>query len=166
VRSAFTVERDKRAWELRTASLTYAQIGAELGIAESAACESVMRGATLIPTEDIIELKKSELAKLDRIERYLLAVMILERLRVDHGHVVIDQGRPLLDDRPGVQAAFGRIRVQERRTRLCGLDAPTKFRVGVITEDMVEAEIRRLEQELASPTAEIEASPISEDAGR
>jgi hypothetical protein len=30
VGSAITVEQDKRAWELRTASLTYAQIGAEL----------------------------------------------------------------------------------------------------------------------------------------
>ena len=29
VRSAFTVEQDTRAWELRMASLTYAQIGTE-----------------------------------------------------------------------------------------------------------------------------------------
>jgi hypothetical protein len=124
-----------------------------------------MRGAALIPTENMIELKKVELAKLDRIERHLLGVMTKEHVRVDHAHVVMDEGRPVFDDRPGIQAAFGLLRVQERRARLCELDEPAKFRVGVITEDMVEAEIRRLEQELASPTAEIEASPISEDAG-
>jgi hypothetical protein len=163
VRSAFTVEQDKRASELRTASLTYAQIGAELGIAESTACESVMRGSALIPTEDIIELKKSELAKLDRIERHLLGVMTRDHVRADHGHVVMDEGRPLLDDRPSVQAAFGLLRVQERRARLCGLDEPAKFRVGVITADMVDAEIKRLTAKLGLLAGEIEASPIPED---
>jgi hypothetical protein len=68
VRSAITVEEDKRAWEPRTAALTYTQIGAELGIAESTACESAKRGAAMIPTEGMIELKKAELVKLDRIE--------------------------------------------------------------------------------------------------
>ncbi len=111
MRSAFTVEQDTRAWELRTASLTYAQIGAELGIAESTAYESAMRGAALIPTEDMVEAKKVELAKLDRIERHLLGVMAKEHVRVDHGHVVMDEGRPVFDDRPGIQA---RVRSSSR----------------------------------------------------
>jgi hypothetical protein len=45
VRAPETVEQDKRAWELRTLSLTYAQIATELGIGESTACESATRGA-------------------------------------------------------------------------------------------------------------------------
>ncbi len=163
MRSAFTVEQDKRAWELRIASLTYAQIGTELGIAESTAFESAMRGAALIPTEDMVELKKAELAKPDRIERHLLGVMTRDHVRVDHGHVVMDEGSPVNDDRPGIQAAFGLLRVQERRARLCGLDEPAKFRVGVITADMVDAEIRRLKEKLTSPAGEIGAGPISQD---
>ena len=53
-----------------------------------------MRGAALIPTEDMVEAKKVELAKLDRIERHLLGVMTRDHVRVDHGHVVMDEGSP------------------------------------------------------------------------
>jgi hypothetical protein len=38
--------------------------------------------------------------------------------------------------------------VQMRRAGLLGLDEPTKHRVDVITEDVIEAEIRRLEEKL------------------
>jgi hypothetical protein len=160
IRSLETVAQDQRAAELRSASLTYAQIGEQLGISVTAAYESVQRGFVLVPTEDVVAAKAAELAKLDRIERHLLGVMTREHVRVDHGHVVMDEGRPVLDDGPGVQAALGLLRVQERRARLCGLDEPAKFRVGVVTEDMVDAEIRRLEEKLAS---EIEAPPHSRE---
>jgi len=39
--------------------------------------------AALIPTEDLVEMKKAELAKFDRIERHLLGVMTREHVRVD-----------------------------------------------------------------------------------
>lgn len=128
IRAPETVEQDKRAWELRTLSLTYAQIGIELGIAESTACESATRGAALMPTEGMVEAKKCEVAKLDRRERNMLAIMTREDLKAEQ--------------RIAADAALDRI--ARRRTALCGLDEPVKCRVGVITEDVVDAELRHL----------------------
>jgi Ni,Fe-hydrogenase III large subunit len=148
VRSAATAEQDKRAWELRTRSLTYSQIGGILGIAASTAYESATCGAALVPTEGMIELKRAELAKLDRIECHLRDAMTREHVRVDHGRVITYKRKPVIDDAPVIQAAVALLRVQERRAKLLRLDEPAKHRVDVITEEVVDAEIKRLEQEL------------------
>lgn len=102
----------------------------------------------MIQTPEAIEGKKTELAELARISRYLLDVMNREHICVDHGRVILDEGRRVLDDAPGIRAALGLVRVQERRAKLLGLDAPAKARVEVVTEDMVDAEIRRLTEKL------------------
>ncbi len=137
-------------------SLTYAQIGEKLGISTSTAFERVQRGMQAVPTEGVIEARRMELAKLDRIERHLLSVMGREHFRVDHGRVIMElqpdpetgeiSRRPMIDDGPGVQAAMGLLRVQERRARLLGLDAPAQIRVETVTEDELDAEIRRLSE--------------------
>jgi DNA-binding CsgD family transcriptional regulator len=43
VRSAETIERDARAWELRVEHLTYQQIGDQLGITKEGARQAVER---------------------------------------------------------------------------------------------------------------------------
>ena len=48
---------------MQSMSLTYAQITTELSIDESTACESATRGAALIPTEGMIDVKKCEVAQ-------------------------------------------------------------------------------------------------------
>jgi hypothetical protein len=113
-------------------SLTFAQIAIELGIGESTACESATRGAALIPTERMVEAKKCEVAKLDRRERNMLALMTREDLKPEQ--------------RIAADSALDRI--ARRRAALCGLDEPAKYRVGIITEDVLDAEIKRLTQEL------------------
>lgn len=139
-----------QAAEMRSRSMTYPQIAAELGIALSTAYDRVQRGFAQIPTEEAKEAKRLELAKLDRIEAHLLAVMERDHVRIDHGKVIRDDlDQPMLDDGPGVQAAGSLLRVQERRSRLMGLDAPTRSTVQVITEDLVDEEISRLEMQLA-----------------
>ena len=50
-------------------------------------------------------------------------------------------GEPLVDDTPVIQAGLALLRVMERRAKYLGLDAPTKSRVEVITEDVVDAEM-------------------------
>ena len=100
----------------------------------------------MIPTEGMIELKKAELVKLDRIERHLLGAMTREHIRVDHGRVIMYDGKRVLADGPGIHAATALLRVQERRAKLLGLDAPAKHRVDVITEDVVDVEIKPLAQ--------------------
>ena len=132
IRAPETVEQDKRAWELRTRSLTYAQIATELGIAESTACESATRGAALIPTESMVEAKKCEVAKLDRRERNMLALMTREDLKPEQR----------------IAADMALDRIARRRAALCGLDEPAKSRIEVVTEDVVDRELRLLATEL------------------
>lgn len=48
-----------------------------------------------------------------------------------------------------LQAIDRLLRISERRSRLLGLDAPVRTRVGTITLDAIESEIERLERELA-----------------
>jgi hypothetical protein len=69
--------------------------------------------------------------------------------RADYGRVVIYDGKPLLDDSLVITASNALDRVQKRRAALLGLDEPAKIRVETITEDAVDAEIRRLTEELA-----------------
>ena len=45
------------------------------------------------------------------------------------------------------------IKIMDRRARLLGLDAPTRTRVEVITEDVIDAAIRDLEAKLAAADA-------------
>jgi len=56
------VTQDQRAAQLRSASLTYAQIGDQLGISVTSAYESAMRGMVVVPTDDVIAAKQLELA--------------------------------------------------------------------------------------------------------
>ena len=147
-RAAETVEQDARAWELHCARLTEREIAAQLGIDPATAHRSIVRGAAMIQTPEATEGKKAELAELASISRYLRGVMNREHIRVDHGRVILDEGRRVLDDGPGIRAALGLVRVQERRAKLLGLDEPAKSRIEVITADVIEAEIRRLEEKL------------------
>jgi DNA-binding CsgD family transcriptional regulator len=170
-RTPSDIERDLRAAELRSKSLSYRQIAAELGVSVSNAHAAVERGIREIPTEGAAEARQVELAKLDTVEQ--AAWSILEA----HHYVMLESGpkagtiiyhpmrpeEPLADSGP-VLAAIDRIlKTSERRARLMGLDAPRQSIVNVITEDMVDAEIRRLTDELKrnDPSAASETSATS-----
>ena len=154
IRSLETVAQDQRAAELRSMSFTYAQIGEQLGVSTSTAFERVTRGMQAVPTEGVVEARRLELAKLDNIERKLLVVLGQRQPRVDHGRIIWDiddsgQRVRVLDYGPVIQAAAGLLRVQERRAKLLGLDAPSQIRVETVTEDVIDAEIARLEAKFA-----------------
>jgi hypothetical protein len=162
---------DLRAAELRSKSMTYTQIAAALGLeTATGAYHAVQRGIREIPTEGAEEAKRIELAKLDTVER--AAWTVLESLH----YVVIESGpnagtfvyspatpdMPLVDDSPVLAAIDRIVKVSESRRKMLGLDEPRKSIVNVITEDMVDAEIRRLTDELSrndpSPTGETTAA--------
>jgi hypothetical protein len=57
-------------------------------------------------------------------------------------------GQPVFDHRVVVEALQLLVAVDERRARLCGLDAPRRQAVQVVTEKMVDAEIAELQAKL------------------
>jgi hypothetical protein len=160
VRSAETIEQDARAWELRVEHLTYQQIGGELGITNEGVRQAVERHARTIPAEAVADVKQIVLEELDVMSRHLLEGIDRDHLRITQsGRVVMHEGEPVLDHGPAIRAIAQLLRVQERKARLVGLDAPTRRAVDVITHDMFieaiadpEADEARVEAELGAAT--------------
>ncbi len=153
--------RDAEAARMRALRFSYDQIAAKLEFADkSGAWRAVQRGLTMAvkePTQDMILL---DLGELDRLARAAWNVLGTTHYVVDRGEVVFLNDEPVLDDAP-VLAAIGKLLdIQVRRAKLVGLDAPSKSRVEVVTEDAVDAEIRRLEATMT----ELEGD-VSVDAG-
>jgi hypothetical protein len=134
IRALETIEQDQKAAELRSASLTYSQIGEVLGIEASTAHRSADRGFKAVQgTEDVAAAKANELLKLDRRER---------RLWTEYGKELTPEQMATLN------SAFDRI--AKRRADLLGLDEPTRSRIEVMTEDAFAEAIKSLNQEMAA----------------
>ncbi len=118
---------------MRCRHLTYREIGAELDIDPSTAYDAVQRAVQMIPTEGAAEAKQVMLDEMDRMSRHLWGVV-----ECQHS-----------DDGPGLKAIAQLLRVQERKARLMGLDAPTQRAVDVITHEMFMQMIGDLEREVA-----------------
>ena len=158
-RAQQTRERDARAVELRRRGLSYPQIAEQLGFsATSSAFDAVRRGIKDLWSEDNGEQTRIELDRLDDALRVLYRVMMSKHLAYSQGRVVVDlQGQPVQDDGPNVQAALGIVRLSESRRKLLGLDAPTRKVVEVITQDVVDAELAQLVQEVAANGGDVGA---------
>lgn len=152
-RSLTTRERDARAVELRRRALTYAQIAKELGFRSVASAhDAVRRGIRDVAREDTDAQTMLELERLDELARHLYRVLATTHYAVaKDGKVILHPvtRKPLADDEPTIAAVAELRKVGESRRKLLGLDAPTKHRVEVVTEEQVDAEIVRLEKLVA-----------------
>lgn len=116
---------------LRRERLTFAQIGERMGFSTQRAHELYQRAIAEAPVRQVDEHRAEEVELIDTAIRDLLLVA------GDHS-----------DPRSSV-AAWNAIRGwAERKAKLLGLDAPLK--VQALTLDVIDAEIARLEAELAS----------------
>lgn len=145
-RGARTPETDKRQLDvlkLRLAGLTYDEVAAQLGYKTEAsvryAYNAAMKRAMAEPAAELREIQHQRIEQLWR-RAYQVA---LTDANPDRAMRALDRCAALL----------------ERSARLWGLDAPTKQTVTVITEDAVDAELRRLNDELAARGVTVEADP-------
>ena len=130
-RSPDTAERDAEACRLRAKNLSYRRIAAELGIDVKAAYDGVRRAIRDTLQEPADDVKRLELERLDELAQKTRKVML-------GTHYVVSQGKgvrltrddePLVDDGPVLQAVDRLLKIQERRARLLGLDAPQRVSV-------------------------------------
>jgi predicted transcriptional regulator len=140
-------ETAMKAAEMRSLGMTYSAIGDALGLTKTGAYQAVKRALKEIPVEGVHDLRTIEQAKLDRLERQYNQVLSRKHYKVgNNGKVVTGpEGEPLLDDGPRMQALDGLLKVQQRRAKLMGLDAPTvsEFLIYDIerdTQSMLEAQ--------------------------
>jgi hypothetical protein len=136
--------------------MSYRAIAAAQHCSGTVAFERVQRALNSIPAEAAERLKAIELHKLDTLERAAWKVLetyhyVIVTGGPEAGKIVYDpteRGKPLLDDAPVLAAIDRVLKVSEARRKLTGIDAPTRSRVEVITTDMVDAELLRLEAEI------------------
>jgi hypothetical protein len=151
-RTVDQIERDAVAVEHRRRGLTYRQIAVTMGWKNQAsAYEAVQRGLRDAIAEPADEVRQLELDRLDEYQRHALKVLATPHWHVSQGVVVVHPAteEPLTDDAPVLAALDRLLKISERRAKLLGLDAPVRSKVEVITEDAVDAEIKRLAEEVA-----------------
>lgn len=147
-RNIESVRRDAEAAELRANGATYQQIADQLGYTDrSNARHGVQRALADTIREPADEVRQIQLAQLDRLTREALKVLERTHVTVSQGRVIKDdEGKPLEDDAPVLNAIDRLLKIAERRSKLLGLDAPSK--VEVLSIDAIDAEIGRLTDEL------------------
>lgn len=147
-----TAKRDAEAARFRGRGWTYQRIADELRVSRQTAYDAVQRALQDTLAEPAAEARTLELERLDEMHVAVLAVLEREHVTVSQGKVVRrrvgvevggdgepkldDDGKQIpiyedvLDDAPVLQAVDRLLRIQERRSRLLGLDAPQKQEIG------------------------------------
>lgn len=121
--------KTKQALELRLQRMSYRQIGEAMGVSTNRARIYVQRGLRLyIPPEEVEEARKIELDELDGLARGARALFHMNTMTVTDVLMVIDR----------------LIRIQERRSRLLGLDKPVKVDAHIQVTDQIDGEIEAL----------------------
>lgn len=164
IRTADTAERDAEATRLRARGQSYGAIAAELGYVDRAgARKAVQRALVAIVAEPAEEVRALQLEQLDRLTAAALAVLERNHVTVSHGRIIRDdEDKPLLDDGPVLTAIDRLLKIQERRAKLLGLDAPARHEV--VTLDALDTEIEQLTAELGR-TAPVETPTVAGPAG-
>lgn len=178
VGSEENLARDAEALRLRSRGWTYQQIADELGYYDRRtayrAVEQALKDTLQEPAEN---LRKLEVDRLDEMYRHALAVVERQHVAISQGRVVrrkipiLDSAgeqvmdphtdepmfryEEVLDDAPLLAALDRLLKIQERRARLLGLDAPARSRVEVVTQDQIEVAIENLERQIAEREREL-----------
>lgn len=156
--------RDLEALRMKAQGHTMQEIADSLGMSgdPKKAARSIRRAAAATYRWASDEARLLEMESLDELEH-----MLWERLRgempllANARGVVLhpDSGFPLEDSRFALETHDRIMRIKERRAKLMGLDAPTKSEV--ISIDKVDAEIKKLEEEIARMSPK---GPVMDDA--
>jgi hypothetical protein len=172
-RTPASVARDMRAADLHGQGWTHERIAAELGYgSRGRVSEAIDRAYELIVTPGAARAKRIDFERLDRLIEKNWEALEREHVAHSNGHVIrrfkgverhedgiekLDpDGKPIpvfeevLDDGPIATHTTVILRLLERRAKMHGYDEPAQSRVEVITADMVESHITRLESELAA----------------
>jgi hypothetical protein len=153
--------RAHEGWSLRA-------IAAELGISVTQVQKDYKKAlADDLPPETVAEARRVALDELDWRRREVLKILRTTHYAHSFGKVIMlpdpatGEDRPLEDSGPKL-AALRELGVIERDRRdIIGFKAPNRATLTVITEDLVDAEIARLEAELGIDPGESPAELAS-----
>jgi hypothetical protein len=153
---ADTAQRRKQAIDMRMAGASYQQIADRLGYTtRGAACQDVTRAletAVVEQARSVEAYREEELQRLDVLLAEAWAVLKRQHVTVSHGRVIKDDfDEPILDDGPTLSAIDRILKIQERRAKFLGLDAPQRHEV--VSVDAIDAAIADLNAQLGRDQA-------------
>jgi hypothetical protein len=138
---------DADACELRSRGWAYREIAEELGLSTPAQAHlRVQRAMTRVIQEPAEQARQFELDRLDRMYRNVEEVLAGHHVVVQHGKVVYDHdGEPLTDHDPRMRAVATLLKIQERRSKLLGLDSAQKVQLdGGVRYELVGVDMDKL----------------------
>lgn len=153
-------ERDAEAIRMQIGGATYQEISDTLGYGgKSNAHRAIKDAIAQIPAEDVRELRRVSSLRLDRLTSEAFAVLERDHVHISQGGKVVrdDGGQIVLDDGPKLAAIDRIVRVEERRARLFGMDAPTRSKVDLGGDDDRAAELADLIAKARARGADTEA---------
>ena len=127
-----TLEKERKVLEYRRGGLTFDLIAERLGYASaSGAHKAYLSACNRIVYEDVVEVRKSEMDRLD-IAQAAIWGDLTDTVNVDAN--------------TRARLVLALIKIMERRARLLGLDMPTKAQVEVSIYDRetIDDEVKRL----------------------
>ena len=135
---------------MRGRGKSYQQISDELGYGHRAnaqrAIKRVMAETIAEPAE---EARQFQLDQLDAMTQIAFDVLEANNYVVSDGRIVRDDnGQAIVDPEMVLKALDRLLKIQERRAKLLGIDAPKRSEV--VTVDWLTAEVANLERELAT----------------
>lgn len=143
--------KDAQALSRRARGWTYQRIATEMGYRDrSAARKAVERAMAHEVREGNEAAKTILLADLNAAKQEIWAVMDARHVTISNGVVVCLDGRPVPDDDPIYRGVDRLVKIDQELAKIYGVYAPAQSRVEIITPESVEAEIARLEAELAA----------------
>ncbi len=164
---AVTAERRAKLIQERLKGRLFEDIWEELGYASrSAATKDFHRAFELRIADQRTSVEVYRELELTRLDQYTLEA--IQVLHTRH-YAITPSGKVgrhpetdevLIDDGPTLAALDRLLKIQARRARLLGLDAPQKMEV--LTIDAIDARIDELNQQLAALDSEAGAAPGTE----
>lgn len=125
-------ERKKRVVELRRGCKTFQQIADDIGVSRTRAFQIWKQALSEVAGPTVEEARAEMLDRLDYLTRAALAVLERSHVTVSNGRTVEHPhtGEPLLDDGPTLAAIETIRKLDERRSKLLGADAPVRADFG------------------------------------
>ena len=167
-----SIERDAEAMRLRSRGKTLRFISDKLGYGgESNVLAAISRHYKSIVAEPAQEIIRGQTELLDHLTDQAVQVLERHHVTISGGRIVYDGPEPtedeedtrspLFDDGPVLQAIATLLRVQERRSKLLGLDAPQRVDATVHQPDPAELELAELIREQRAKNA-VEAQHLED----
>lgn len=132
---------------------TLSQAAEHFGLNKSTISRARRRAiaAAVVPAGQ--EAIAAEMIELEALRHEAWTVLRANHVHVADGRVVHDDGQPVTDHKPVLMAIDRLLRIQERRAKLQGYDAPSRAEVRV-TDDLT-AQIEELAAELGAAAGDL-----------